>query len=161
MQNDQSVLLHPVCAENWTGSPEGLTDFLRAWLSIVLMRLPTVLAIEIFSMPSSLIGELHEDRVIDATRRIGRLVEIIEGTAAAAELDRRAKKAATEVARVGRLTVREGNPGDDAANNWTAAMMGLYRMITGKEPATGLPRNPMRGLLGGPSFVSSKPWASR
>ena len=35
-----------------------------------------------------------------------------------------------------RLTVREGNPGDDAVNDWIAAMMAIYRAITGKEPAT-------------------------
>jgi hypothetical protein len=99
-----------------------------------------------------LIGEPHEDRVIEATRRIGRLVEIIEGTAAAAQLDRRAKKAAAEVAKVGKLTVREGNPGDDAANNWIAAMMSLYRLITGKEPATsvGAPEEPNEGIARGP-----------
>jgi len=51
-----------------------------------------------------LTGERNEDSVIEATRRIGRLVEIMDGVAAAAEFDRRAKKAATEVAEVGRLT---------------------------------------------------------
>ena len=43
--------------------------------------------------------------VIEATRRIGRLVEIIDGVAAAAEFDRRAKKAATEIAEVGKLLI--------------------------------------------------------
>jgi hypothetical protein len=110
-----------------------------------------------------LAGEPNEDPVIEATRRIGRLVEIVEGTVAAAELYRRAKKAATEVARVGKLTVRQGNPGDDAVNDWIAAMMSLYRTITGREPATSLgpPSNPMRVLQRAPSFVSSKPRANR
>ena len=70
-----------------------------------------------------LLGEPNADPVIEATRRIGRLVEIIDGVAAAAEFERRAKKAAIEVAEVGKLTVREGNPGDDAVNDWIAAMM--------------------------------------
>ena len=74
-----------------------------------------------------LVGEPNEDAVIEATRRIGRLMEIIDGVAAAAEFERRAKKAATEVTKVGKLTVREGNPGDDAVNDWIAAMMSLYR----------------------------------
>ena len=99
-----------------------------------------------------LMGEPNEDPVIEATRRIGRLVEIIDGIAAAAEFERRAKKAATEVTEVGKLTVREGNPGDDAVNDWIAAMMSLYRKITGKEPATsvGAPERPNEGIAEGP-----------
>jgi hypothetical protein len=80
-----------------------------------------------------LVGEPNADAVIEATRRIGRLMEILDSIAAAAEFDRRAKKAATEVAEVGKLTVRQGNPGDDAVNDWIADMMSIYRMITGKE----------------------------
>src|SRR5437764_8121346 len=72
-----------------------------------------------------LVGEANEDVVIAATRRIGRLVEIMDGVVAAAEFDRRASQAAMEVAEIGKLTVREGNPGDDAVNDWIAAMMGL------------------------------------
>jgi hypothetical protein len=99
-----------------------------------------------------LLGESNTDPVIEATRRIGRLVEIIDSVAAAAEFDRRAKKAAAEVAEVGKLTVREGNPGDDAANDWIATMMSLYRMITGEEPATsvGSIGSPNEGIAEGP-----------
>jgi hypothetical protein len=99
-----------------------------------------------------LLGEPDADPVIEATRRIGRFVEIVDSIAAAAELDRRAKKAATEVADVGRLTIREGNPGDDAVNDWIAAMMSLYRTITGDEPATsvGAPERPNEGIAAGP-----------
>jgi hypothetical protein len=99
-----------------------------------------------------LLGERNEDPVIDAVGRIGRLTEIIDGLAAAAALEVRAKRAAIEVKKVGKLTVREGNPGDDAINDWIAAMMELYRTITGREPATsvGAPgrRNP--GIAQGP-----------
>src|SRR5262249_33306382 len=45
-------------------------------------------------------GEPDENPVVEATRRIGRLVELAEGIAAAVEFDRRAQKAATEVAQV-------------------------------------------------------------
>src|SRR5262249_15609008 len=83
-----------------------------------------------------LLGEPNEDPVIEATRLTGRLVEIIHGVAAAAELERRANQATIEVAEVGKLTVRRGNPGNDAVNDWIAAMMGLYRATTGQEPAT-------------------------
>jgi hypothetical protein len=99
-----------------------------------------------------LLGEVTEDPIIEATQRIGRLTEIIDGVAAVAEFDRRAKKAATEVAKVGRLTVREGNPGDAAVNDWIATMMGLYRKITGNEPrmSVGAPEGPNEGIAGGP-----------
>lgn len=97
-------------------------------------------------------GEPNEDPVIEGTRRIGRLVEIIDGIAAAAEFERRAKKAAAKVIEIGKLTVRAGNPGDDAVNNWIDAMLSLYRKITGKEPATsvGAPARPNEGIAAGP-----------
>jgi hypothetical protein len=99
-----------------------------------------------------LVGEQDPDPVIEATRRVGRLQEILDGVAAAAELERRARKASTEVAEVGKLTVREGNPGDDAVNDWIATMMSLYRTITGKAPATcvGAPGRPNQGIAAGP-----------
>jgi hypothetical protein len=97
-------------------------------------------------------GEPNQDPVIEATRRIGRLAEVIGGVVAAAELDCRARKAAIAVAEIGKLTVREGNPGDDAVNDWIAAMMGIYRRITGKEPAisVGGPERPNEGIAAGP-----------
>jgi len=49
-------------------------------------------------------------------------VEIIEGIAAVAEFERLAQKAAIEITEVARLIVREGNPGDDAINDWLAAI---------------------------------------
>jgi hypothetical protein len=99
-----------------------------------------------------LIGEPDANPVMEATRRIARLVEIVDGIAAAADFDRRAQKAAIEVAEIGRLTVREGNPGDDAVNEWIAAMMAVYRAITGKEPATsvGAPERANEGIATGP-----------
>jgi hypothetical protein len=99
-----------------------------------------------------LTGEPNEDPVIEATRRTGRLVEMIDGIKAAAEIERRANQAAIEVAEVGKLTVREGNPGNDAVNDWVAAMMDLYRRITGREPATsvGAPLRSNEGTASGP-----------
>jgi hypothetical protein len=99
-----------------------------------------------------LIGEHDENPVIEATRRIGRVAAILEFISAAAEFDRRAKKAAIEIAEIGKLTVREGNPGDDAVNQWIAAMMGVYRALTGTEPATsvGAPGQPNEGIAAGP-----------
>jgi len=53
---------------------------------------------------------------------------------------------------VGKLTVREGNSGDDAVNDWIAAMLGIYRALTGKEPATsvGAPTRATEGQATGP-----------
>ena len=99
-----------------------------------------------------LVGEANEDLVIAATRRIGRLQKIVEAVMAAVELDRRAKTASTVAAEIGKLTVRQGNPGDDAINGWIASMMGLYRTIAGKAPGTsvGAPGRPNKGMAGGP-----------
>ena len=99
-----------------------------------------------------LAGEPDENAVLETTRRIGRLVTILEGAAAAGELERRAHQAATELAAVGKLTVREGNIGDDAVNDWLAAMLGIYRTLTGKEPATsvGAPDRANEGIAAGP-----------
>jgi hypothetical protein len=99
-----------------------------------------------------LASESDATPLMDATQQIGRLVEIMEGLAAAAELRRRATKAAAEVAEVGKLTVAEGNCGDAAINNWVAKMMSVYRDITGRDPATsvgGFDR-PDEGIAGGP-----------
>jgi hypothetical protein len=99
-----------------------------------------------------LIGERHESPVIEVTRRIGRLLEITDGIAAAAEFERRARRGALEVTRIRKLTTGEGNPGDAAVNNWIAAMMSLYRKITGKEPGTSVrgPDKPNEGIAYGP-----------
>jgi hypothetical protein len=99
-----------------------------------------------------LAGGPTEGALIEATGRVGRLVEILDAIKAAAEFDRRAKEAAQEAAAVGKLTVREGNCGDEAVNNWIAAMMSLYRLITGKKPATtvGASGQPNEGIAAGP-----------
>jgi len=110
-----------------------------------------------------LLGDHNEDAVIEATRRIGRLTEIVDGIAAAAMLEVRAKKASSEAIEVGKLTVREGNPGDDAINDWIVAMMGLYQRITGRKPATSVraPNRSNQGIAAGPLIrflqAASKP----
>ena len=77
-----------------------------------------------------------EDAVVTATRRIGRLMEILEAIKAASTIDDCARKAADEVVAIGKLTVRPGHQGDEAVNNWIALMMMAYREITGSEPVT-------------------------
>jgi hypothetical protein len=97
-------------------------------------------------------GVPTEDAIIEATQRIGRFIEIVDGVAAVAKLDRRANTVANEVVELGRSTVPKGNPGDAAINDWIAAMMGLYRNITGNEPrmSVGAPAAPNEGIAGGP-----------
>ena len=102
-------------------------------------------------MPLVLAGEPDENAVLEATRRIGRLVEILEGVVAVGELERRAHQAAIQPPR--RQADRPGsNPGDDAVNDWIAAMLGIYRTLTGKEPATsvGAPMRANEGKAAGP-----------
>ncbi len=89
-----------------------------------------------------LVGESDATPIMEATQRFARLVEITEAVAAAAELSRRAGKAAAEIAEVGKLTVDEGHRGDRAINDWLAKMMTAYRDITGKEPATSVGKPP-------------------
>jgi hypothetical protein len=80
------------------------------------------------------------------------LVEIVEGVAAAADFQRRAGEACIETAAIGKLTVPEGNLGNDAVNDWIATMLGIYCNLTGREPATsvGAPERSNEGIASGP-----------
>jgi hypothetical protein len=93
-----------------------------------------------------------EDPVIEATARIGRLVEILQAVEAAAQIHRRARNSVGDVVRFGDLTVPKGHVGNDAANDWIAAMLPLYGRITGKRPGTsvGAIGRANEGLAGGP-----------
>jgi len=75
-----------------------------------------------------------EDAIVRATARIGRLVEILEAADAAQELERRARMGAEDVVRIGKLVVPKGHRGQAAVNDWIAAMMSIYKQITGKDP---------------------------
>ena len=93
-----------------------------------------------------------EDAVVRATARIGRLVEILEAVDAARELERRAEIGAEDVVRVGEVVVPKGHQGETAVNDWIAAMMSIYKQITGKEPGISIaaPSRPDRGKAYGP-----------
>ena len=93
-----------------------------------------------------------EDEVIRATARIGRLVEIFDSIDAARALERRADKAAEDALRIGELIVPREYQGDVVVNNWIAAMMSIYKRLTGKEPRTsvGAPGTARRGKATGP-----------
>lgn len=94
----------------------------------------------------------EEDAVIRSTARIGRLVAVLDSIDAARELGQRAEKAAEDALQIGALIVPKGHQGDTAVNNWTAAMMGLFKQITGKDPgvSVGAPGTSNEGVPGGP-----------
>ena len=75
-----------------------------------------------------------EGLVTTATRRVGRLAEIIEAIELAKALERWADQTADEVIEFGRLTVPKEHQGDVAVNDWIAAIMSVYMQITGKDP---------------------------
>jgi hypothetical protein len=93
-----------------------------------------------------------EDAVVRATARIGRLVEILEAVDATRELERCASMGAEEVAQIGELVVPRGHHGQVAENDWIAAMMSIYKRITGTDPGISVvaPGRSERGKATGP-----------
>ncbi|MGH9553340.1 MAG: hypothetical protein ACRD3W_28425 [Terriglobales bacterium] len=94
----------------------------------------------------------NEDAVINATTRMGQLAVMMDAVEAAFELERRALKAAEDVVAIGKLMVLKGHQGETPVNNWIAAMMEIYRKITGSEPATSVGHvdQPNEGIGSGP-----------
>ncbi|MGH6736742.1 MAG: hypothetical protein ACRECX_11775 [Methyloceanibacter sp.] len=90
--------------------------------------------------------------MIEATTRLGQLATLIDAVEAAKELEDRALKAINDVIAIGKLTVPKGHQGDAPVNNWIAAMMEIYRRITGQEPATSVGHvdQPDEGIASGP-----------
>ena len=107
--------------------------------------------VEILKVLSWVVGH-DEDSVIMATRRVGRLAEILEGLKAAAEIEQWARQGTHEVIEFGGLTVPKEHQGDVAFNDWIAAMLPIYKQITGKDPGTsvGTAGSSRRGKGGGP-----------
>jgi hypothetical protein len=66
--------------------------------------------------------------------------------------ERSASKAVGDAVRIGELTVPKGRHGDPAANYWIAAMMPIYKKITGKDPRTSVIalERPGEGKAAGP-----------
>jgi hypothetical protein len=93
-----------------------------------------------------------EDPVIAATRRVGRLAEIVEAVEAARDIEQWARQGAEEVIGLGSLTVPKEHQGDVAFNSWIEAMLPIYKQITGKDPGTsvGAPGSSRRGKGSGP-----------
>ncbi len=98
------------------------------------------------------VEDYDQDALITATRRIGRLIEIFAAVEAASAIEDCAKAAADEVSAMGALTTRPGHQGEEPGNNWIAAVMAVYREITGFEAATsvGGPGHPNEGIASGP-----------
>lgn len=100
----------------------------------------------------TLLDERDSTALLRASARLGRLAALLAGMRAAAETCSRAALAAAETRRVGRSVVPPGNRGDRAVNDWIAAMMTIYRDLTGRKPgrSVGAPGRPDRGRAGGP-----------
>lgn len=96
--------------------------------------------------------EHDEDPVIAATRRVGRLAEIVEALVAVGDIERWARRGAEEIIEFGSLTVPKQHQGEVAFNNWIAAMVPTYKEITGKDPGTsvGAPGSSLRRKATGP-----------
>jgi hypothetical protein len=92
-----------------------------------------------------------EDVVLRACLRLGRLVRLLDGIQAAAELERVAAGAVKAIDIPG-FKVPKGHHGDDAVNDWIAAMMVIYCDITGCEPRTSVAAfgSPHEGVASGP-----------
>jgi hypothetical protein len=100
-----------------------------------------------------------EASLIDATGRIGRLVQLFEAVNAVAEVETLARNAVDRAPRTAQLTTTQGYCGDFAVNHWISAMLVIYTRITGKRPATST--NPHKdGDPGGPliRFLTAAGW---
>jgi hypothetical protein len=84
-------------------------------------------------------GGATEEEVTQATARIGRFVELLEAIGAAKVLHVCAEKATQEAIGFSKQ-LPKGHHGDTAANEWIAAMMPLYKKITGREPCMSVRR---------------------
>jgi len=79
-------------------------------------------------------------------------VEILEAVEAASAMDDTAAAAADEVLSFASLTTRAGHHREEPINNWIAAMMVVYREITGRQALTsvGHEGQPNEGIASGP-----------
>jgi len=77
---------------------------------------------------------------------------LLEAVDATRELWHLARQGAADVERLGKLTVPKGHRGDVAENDWIAAMMSIYKKITGEDPRTSV-----GGPLGKDEGVRSRP----
>jgi len=77
---------------------------------------------------------------------------LLEAVDATRELWHLARQGAADVERLGKLTVPKGHRGDVAENDWIAAMMSIYKKITGEDPRTsvGGPLGKDEGVARGP-----------
>lgn len=107
--------------------------------------------LEILRVLSWVVGH-DEDSVIVATRRVGRLAEMLAALEGAGDIEQWARQGAYEVIEFGDFTVPKEHQGDVAFNDWIAAMLPIYTQISGEDPGTsvGAPGSSRRGKSGGP-----------
>lgn len=80
--------------------------------------------------------EAGKAQAADASARIKRLVEIVSATRAAKEIEERAERGETLAKRIGAFSAPRGYSSDRAKNDWIAAMLPIYKEITGEEAVT-------------------------
>lgn len=74
------------------------------------------------------------ETVVDATKRVGRLAEVLDGIAATGEIEGYGHAAVPAIKRLGEVLGIGGHRGDLAEKLWLEAMMSLYEKITGERP---------------------------
>lgn len=100
----------------------------------------------------TLADERDSSSLLHSCARLGKLVELIDGLKAIAELRARADAASKEAIAIGKLITTSGHQGDTAVNSWIGAMASTYRAITGRRPgrSVGAPERLDEGVAGGP-----------
>jgi hypothetical protein len=103
---------------------------------------------ELFDFLASFSGS-SEEELADATAKVGRLAELLEGVEAVKTLQACAFKAEQEAAEFAKL-LPKGHQGDVAVIGWIADMMSLYKKMTEEEPRFSVLRpGPGRGQPAG------------
>ena len=83
-------------------------------------------------------GGPDENEVLAAANRIEHLLEVLSVVEAAAAISNWSERSRGRALAVRESITPKGFSGDIATNDWIAAMMGIYKAITSKEPATSI-----------------------
>lgn len=98
----------------------------------------------------------EEPAILQATDRVGKMVEILnafeEAAEAAKTLEQYSELALGSVETVHKPLTTPGNKGDAAVNNWLDAAMTIYKRVSGRPIGTsvGSPESKAAGKPGGP-----------
>ena len=92
------------------------------------------------------------DGIAGPAERLSRMIAVLEGIQAAADIEKAATGAYPSAPAFARKITHRGHRGDDPLNNWIEAMLVLYEEITGRKPGTSVHPSgtPNRGKATGP-----------